>query len=145
MPVSQDNTRPTMNRRGLLRMTGGAVVAGLGAAAVSASPARASGGLAHPGMLHTQADFDRMATEVKAGTAPYKAGYAVLAANLARAEHLEAQSAGQGGARRRRYERRDPVPRCARRLPERPALEGHRRPCPRGRRPRHPQRLVRGN
>ncbi|XUL86026.1 alginate lyase family protein [Streptomyces galilaeus] len=81
MPVSQDNTRPTMNRRGLLRMTGGAVVAGLGAAAVSASPARASGGLAHPGMLHTQADFDRMATEVEAGTAPYKAGYAVLAAN----------------------------------------------------------------
>jgi hypothetical protein len=32
-------------------------------------------------MLHTQADFDRMAAEVRADAAPYKAGFAVLAAN----------------------------------------------------------------
>ncbi|MGI5452409.1 alginate lyase family protein [Streptomyces sp. CA-249302] len=81
MPASQDNARPTMNRRGMLRMTGAAAVVGIGTAAAAAAPARASGGLVHPGMLHTQADFDRMAAKVKAGTAPYKAGYAVLAAN----------------------------------------------------------------
>ncbi|GHE13729.1 hypothetical protein GCM10010339_81660 [Streptomyces alanosinicus] len=89
--MSQDNTGPMMNRRGILRMTGAFAVVGLGTATAGGAPAdaaealsssaRARGGLVHPGMLHTQADFDRMAAKVKAGAAPYKAGYAVLAAN----------------------------------------------------------------
>ncbi|MET7482294.1 alginate lyase family protein [Streptomyces sp. NPDC005538] len=81
VPVSQDDSRPTMSRRGVLRMGAAAAVAGTATAAMGAAPAEASGGFAHPGMLHNQADFERMAAAVKAGRAPYKAGYAVLAAN----------------------------------------------------------------
>jgi hypothetical protein len=53
-------------------------------ASVSATPspsASALAGFTHPGMLHTQADFDRMAAKVKAGTQPWKAGWDRLVAN----------------------------------------------------------------
>jgi hypothetical protein len=38
-------------------------------------------GIVHPGALHTQADFDRMAAKVKAGAQPWKAGWDRLVAN----------------------------------------------------------------
>jgi hypothetical protein len=82
------------NRRSLLKA---AVVVGAGAAVVPAlrllsdeRPAatavpRAGVGAAspfkHPGMLHTQSDFERMATGVKAGAEPYNAGWGRLVAN----------------------------------------------------------------
>ncbi|WP_171118758.1 MULTISPECIES: alginate lyase family protein [unclassified Streptomyces] len=50
------------------------------AAPATAAPA-AGAAFAHPGLLHTRADLDRMAAKVKAGAEPYTAGYAKLAAN----------------------------------------------------------------
>jgi hypothetical protein len=47
----------------------------------SATPTRAQSGFAHPGMQHTQADFDRMAASVKANAQPWKAGWDRLVAN----------------------------------------------------------------
>ncbi|MEV8546803.1 alginate lyase family protein [Streptomyces sp. NPDC051572] len=72
-----------MSRRSVLRVAGAAGAAGIGAAAIGAgaTPAAASTAFAHPGLLHTQADFDRMAAKVKAGTGRWKAGYAKLAGN----------------------------------------------------------------
>ncbi|HWG24044.1 alginate lyase family protein [Actinospica sp.] len=46
-----------------------------------ASSGTARSGFAHPGLLHTQADFDRMAASVKAGAQPVKAGWDRLVAN----------------------------------------------------------------
>ncbi|KOU66468.1 Tat pathway signal sequence domain protein [Streptomyces sp. MMG1533] len=61
-------------------VTAGAV--GLGTALGSGTPAVAAGtAFAHPGLLHTRADLDRMAAKVKAGAAPYTAGFAKLTAN----------------------------------------------------------------
>jgi hypothetical protein len=63
-------------------MAGAVAVAGAGAAVLgSASTAAAAQAFAHPGMLHTQADLDRMAAKVKAGADRWKQGYAKLAAN----------------------------------------------------------------
>jgi hypothetical protein len=48
-----------------------------------ATPAAHAAGssYAHPGLLHTTTDLARMKTKVKAGAAPYTAGYAKLTAN----------------------------------------------------------------
>ncbi|GAA2421848.1 alginate lyase family protein [Streptomyces coeruleofuscus] len=57
------------------------VGAGVGTTAL-ASPAFAAGSaFAHPGLLHTRTDLDRMAAKVKAGARPYTAGFAKLTAN----------------------------------------------------------------
>ena len=66
----------------MLKFTGataGAVTVGTTLAAPQATAAGA--GLVHPGMLHTRTDLDRMAKKVKAGAAPYTAGFARLTAN----------------------------------------------------------------
>ncbi len=66
----------------MLKFTGataGAVAVGTALAAPQASAAGAS--LVHPGLLHTRTDLDRMAKQVKAGAAPYTAGFARLTAN----------------------------------------------------------------
>ncbi|MEU9172181.1 alginate lyase family protein [Streptomyces sp. NPDC048420] len=56
--------------------------AGVAVTAATAPPAAAAGSaFAHPGLLHTRADLDRMAAKVKAGAAPYTAGFAKLTAN----------------------------------------------------------------
>ncbi|MDC0773101.1 alginate lyase family protein [Streptomyces sp. HD] len=59
----------------------GAVGIGIGTG-VAASPATAaSTSFAHPGMLHTRADLERMAAKVKAGAPRYTEGFAKLTAN----------------------------------------------------------------
>ncbi|MFJ4788938.1 alginate lyase family protein [Streptomyces sp. NPDC088794] len=73
------SSRRTLTRRTLLKATGtGAVTAAVG---TTATPSTAADGYAHPGLLHTRADLARMAAKVKAGKAPYVAGYAKLTAN----------------------------------------------------------------
>ncbi|MFI6933390.1 alginate lyase family protein [Streptomyces sp. NPDC050287] len=66
----------------MLKATGtaaGALAIGTG---LTPGPAHAAGPtLVHPGLLHTRADLDRMAAKVKAGAAPYTAGFAKLTAN----------------------------------------------------------------
>jgi hypothetical protein len=59
------------------------VAAGATAVGVDATGTAAAAGTAyaHPGLLHTGADLERMAAKVKAGAAPYTAGYAKLTAN----------------------------------------------------------------
>ncbi|MET9908799.1 alginate lyase family protein [Streptomyces sp. NPDC006476] len=69
-----------ISRRTLLKATGAAAGAA-GIATAAASPTSAATGYAHPGLLHTGADLARMAAKVKAGAAPYTAGYARLTAN----------------------------------------------------------------
>lgn len=73
---------PQISRRSMLRAAGataGAVGAGIGTTAPAAAATGAS--FAHPGLLHTRADLDRMAARVKAGAQPHTAGFARLAAN----------------------------------------------------------------
>nr|WP_279616770.1 alginate lyase family protein [Streptomyces curacoi] len=71
-----------ISRRSMLKAAGAAAGAvGIGTAAMTPTPAAAAGAYAHPGLLHTRADLDRMAAKVKAGAAPYTAGFAKLTAN----------------------------------------------------------------
>ncbi|MBW8821325.1 MAG: Tat pathway signal sequence domain protein, partial [Streptomyces sp.] len=63
----------------MLKAAGAAGVAVTAATALPATAADAA--FAHPGLLHTQADLARMAAKVKAGAAPYTAGFAKLSAN----------------------------------------------------------------
>ncbi|WP_031478389.1 alginate lyase family protein [Streptomyces bicolor] len=66
----------------MLKAAGAAAGAvGIGTAVLPAAPAVAAGAYAHPGLLHTGADLDRMAAKVKAGAAPYTTGFAKLTAN----------------------------------------------------------------
>ncbi|MDF2266608.1 alginate lyase family protein [Streptomyces coacervatus] len=65
----------------MLKATGAAAGA-VGIASVATTPSVAAGsGFAHPGLLHTRTDLARMAAKVKAGAAPYTAGFAKLTAN----------------------------------------------------------------
>ncbi|WP_308402600.1 alginate lyase family protein [Streptomyces sp. AC550_RSS872] len=74
--------RAEISRRSILKIAGTAAGAATVGAALPAAPASAAGAaFAHPGMLHTRADLDRMAAKVKAGAAPYTAGFAKLTAN----------------------------------------------------------------
>ncbi|GAA4708704.1 alginate lyase family protein [Phytohabitans rumicis] len=50
-------------------------------AASATTSAAAQAGIAHPGILHTQADYDRMAAKVRAGAQPWQAGWDRLVAN----------------------------------------------------------------
>ncbi|NUU23739.1 MAG: Tat pathway signal sequence domain protein, partial [Streptomycetaceae bacterium] len=74
-----------ISRRTMLKAAAGAATGAVGigiGTGVATSPATAaSTSFAHPGMLHTRADLERMAAEVKAGAAPYTAGFAKLTAN----------------------------------------------------------------
>ncbi|WP_413253474.1 alginate lyase family protein [Streptomyces pseudovenezuelae] len=66
----------------MLRATAAAGAAVTATAALPATAATAAdSGFAHPGLLHTRADLTRMADRVKAGAAPYTAGFARLTAN----------------------------------------------------------------
>lgn len=63
----------------MLKAAGAAGAAVTAATALPATAADAA--FAHPGLLHTRADLARMAAKVKAGAAPYTAGFAKLTAN----------------------------------------------------------------
>lgn len=66
----------------MLKATGVAAGAVVTVGTAQAAPAAAAGaGYAHPGLLHTGADLDRMAAKVKAGAAPYTSGFGRLTAN----------------------------------------------------------------
>ncbi|SDL48164.1 Alginate lyase [Glycomyces sambucus] len=81
-------TGPNLKRRRLLQgafAAGGLAAAGtggLGLAAAQEHSSEEAGALAvHPGLLHTQADFDRMRAKVNAGLNPWLAGWNKLIAN----------------------------------------------------------------
>ncbi|WP_409474957.1 alginate lyase family protein [Streptomyces sp. HC307] len=66
----------------MLKATGAAAGAvGMSTVLAPAPATAAPAAFAHPGLLHTRADLDRMAAKVKAGAAPYTAGFAKLTAN----------------------------------------------------------------
>jgi hypothetical protein len=89
--VSTPPSHPQPTRRGLLKAATGVGAGGiLGGIYAARSTARVatftpmaatSLALTHPGLLHTQADFDRMAAKVKANAQPWTAGWGRLAAN----------------------------------------------------------------
>ncbi|WP_435280822.1 alginate lyase family protein [Streptomyces koelreuteriae] len=54
---------------------------GIGTVALAAPASAADAPFAHPGLLHTRADLDRMAAKVKVAARPYAAGFAKLTAN----------------------------------------------------------------
>jgi hypothetical protein len=81
--MTQHHSNRIPTRRSLLKLAGTAglavgtvAVCGPTAAAVAPAPA-----FAHPGLLHTQADLDRIAAKVEAGAQPYLAGWQRLTAN----------------------------------------------------------------
>ncbi|MEW1724553.1 alginate lyase family protein [Streptomyces sp. NPDC093109] len=85
--AGQKNSAWTISRRTVLRAAGAVGVVGAGAgatvlgAATNSAAAPAASAFAHPGLLHTQADFDRMAAKVKAGAEPYMEGFNKLVRN----------------------------------------------------------------
>src|SRR4051812_24460037 len=74
-------TRHHLTRRGLLKAAGTAGAAAAAAGVTAPAAAAVGGAFAHPGLLHTRTDLDRMAAEVKAGATPQTAGFAKLTAN----------------------------------------------------------------
>ncbi|MFG2803501.1 alginate lyase family protein [Streptomyces pseudovenezuelae] len=71
-----------ISRRAMLRATAAAGAAVTATTTLPATAATAAdSAFAHPGLLHTRADLTRMAAKVKAGAAPYTAGFARLTAN----------------------------------------------------------------
>lgn len=79
-PVTPVTSTSAFSRRSMLKATG---AVGIATAVLGADPAAHAAGsaYAHPGLLHTSADLARMRAKVKAGAAPYTAGYAKLTAN----------------------------------------------------------------
>jgi hypothetical protein len=69
-----------VNRRVVLKAAAG-IGAAAAAVAVTGWPSAAWAAFTHPGMLHTQADLDRMASKVGAGAQPWLAGWNKLVAN----------------------------------------------------------------
>ncbi|WP_232247217.1 alginate lyase family protein [Kitasatospora azatica] len=80
--MTQHHNTQQPSRRSLLKLAGtaglAAAVAASGTTSAAAAPAPA---FAHPGLLHTQADLDRIAAKVTAGAQPYLAGWQRLTAN----------------------------------------------------------------
>ncbi|MFE1878946.1 alginate lyase family protein [Streptomyces diastatochromogenes] len=75
-------TSQTLSRRSLVKAAGVATAAtALVTTPAATTPAAADTAFAHPGLLHTRTDLARMAAKVKAGAAPWTAGYAKLTAN----------------------------------------------------------------
>ncbi|MEU1404544.1 alginate lyase family protein [Streptomyces sp. NPDC005728] len=73
-----------ISRRSLVKaaaLTSAATALGATATALGTTSAAADTAYAHPGLLHTRTDLARMAAKVKAGAAPWAAGYAKLTAN----------------------------------------------------------------
>ncbi|RVX45612.1 putative Ig domain-containing protein [Nonomuraea polychroma] len=94
-----------LSRRSFLSAAGLAAVAGSGLLSASATPAWALSpegtnaeeafAFAHPGLLHSRADLDRMKSAVAAGREPIAAGFAAMAAH-ARSQHAyTVQNTGQ--------------------------------------------------
>ncbi|WP_391648088.1 alginate lyase family protein [Streptomyces violarus] len=65
----------------MLKAAGAAGAAGMSTATLAPPASAADAPFAHPGLLHTRTDLDRMAAKVKAGAKPYTAGFAKLTAN----------------------------------------------------------------
>ncbi|MBP2054446.1 hypothetical protein J2Z21_007451 [Streptomyces griseochromogenes] len=70
-------TPQPLSRRSLIKAAGVASAT----TALATTPAAADAAFTHPGLLHTRTDLDRMAAKVRAGAAPWSAGYAKLTAN----------------------------------------------------------------
>jgi regulation of enolase protein 1 (concanavalin A-like superfamily) len=72
---------PVLNRRTLLIATGGSIVAAHLSPTASAAAASSAATFAHPGLLHSAADLERMRTAVAAQQAPVYNGFLALAAH----------------------------------------------------------------
>ncbi|WP_158850356.1 alginate lyase family protein [Saccharothrix deserti] len=84
-PVSPSSTGATTGTTSAVGLTGSAATAPSSASPTTTTTTAATTtgptGLVHPGLLHTQADLDRMAAKVAAGAQPWAAGWDRLTAN----------------------------------------------------------------
>jgi len=95
----------SLNRRGFLASTAGLTAAGLARGLVTAPPARADQAapdepefafaFAHPGILHSAQDLDRMRSAVDAKTDPIWSGFQALAADSRSSFDYAARNTGQ--------------------------------------------------